>query len=73
MSAFWEGLVTALVASWPPAAGGMWLTWYLARRKVAQITDQQTATIKQLTKTQTRELLGSVPPDDRPADPDRYA
>ena len=47
-----------IFATWPPAAAGLFLTWYLAVRKVKQVTSQQTNDIQDITDKQTKTLLG---------------
>jgi hypothetical protein len=53
-------LLTGIIVSWPPAAGGLWLTWWLARRKVAEVTrkanETQTAAISAITRQQTADI-----------------
>lgn len=72
MSPFWQGLIEGAAAAWPPAAGGMFLTWYLAKNKVQQVTDKQNKFLTTLTRNQTAELQGREQAEP-PADPDRYA
>lgn len=50
--------VLYIATGWPPAIAGMFLTWYLANKKVQKITDDQTRVIQGLTNRQTRQLLG---------------
>jgi hypothetical protein len=61
VSAFWIYTITGIICGWPPAALGMWITWYLANRKVQRITEDQTKVIRSLTNRQTGQLLGTVP------------
>jgi hypothetical protein len=59
-------LLIGVVTGWPPAAAGMWLTWWLARRSVQRVTDRQTREIRAMTAAQTSILLA---PGQPPAPP----
>lgn len=66
-----DSLLIGIVISWPPAIGGLWLTWFMARRKVAEVTrkanERQTAVLTKLTNDQTATLLDAQAQPDAPA------
>lgn len=56
MSQVWQGIIIGMCVSWPPMVASISVTLWLARRKVQQVADAQTADIKKVTEQQTKDL-----------------